>query len=140
MNTHCIPCPKGFYCPRGTYSPVPCQAGQVCNILGLESPSKCPAEQYFDGNKCIDVKRTNTSGFSDFGDSIPSWFVCDWFFAIFIVNVVVFVIVLAIMMKANKKGLKGLMQGNMPLYVLSGVFAATNTLFYYLVCDRSLNQ
>ena len=140
MSSECYTCPKGFYCPPGTHAPLPCQAGEVCNIFGLAAPSKCPAQQYFNGNKCVDIKRTSTSGFSDFGDSIPSWFVCDWFFAIFIINVVVLLILLFVMMKVNKKGMKGLMQGNMPLYVLSGVFAATNTLFYYLVCDRSLNK
>ena len=32
-------CQPGFYCPEGSYAPVPCDAGSYCETAGLSTPT-----------------------------------------------------------------------------------------------------
>ena len=72
--------------------------------------------------------------------NIPSWVICDWYYVLFIINIVMFlIIIIASLLVSTMKGVhKGMMRGHILLYVISGTFAATNALFYYLMCDRAL--
>jgi hypothetical protein len=72
--------------------------------------------------------------------NIPNWAICNWYYLLFIVNVFAFIVILlATFIIPTLKGVpKGMMRGHMLLYVISGIFAATNALFYYLMCDRAL--
>jgi len=72
--------------------------------------------------------------------NIPSWAICDWYYMLFIINIAAFVIIIvATLVIPTMKGIpKGMMTGHMLLYIISGIFAATNALFYYLICDRAL--
>lgn len=76
----------------------------------------------------------------DWTKKIPSWLVCDWFYFFFIVNaVVVSVLVLAsIYLLTRKNLLSGGLGFKLFLVLIQLAIAATSTLFYYLVCDRSL--
>jgi hypothetical protein len=73
--------------------------------------------------------------------SIPSWAVCNWFYAFFFVNIVVFIAAVAgTLLLLGVKGMpKAIIVSKMITYVLLGVMGATNALFYYIICDRALN-
>jgi len=32
-------CQPGYYCPEGSYEPVPCSEGKYCEVAGLTEPS-----------------------------------------------------------------------------------------------------
>lgn len=72
--------------------------------------------------------------------NIPSWVICQWYYVLFIINVITFIIIIiAIIVIPTMKGIpKGIMTGHMLLYIISATFASTNALFYYLMCDRAL--
>lgn len=73
--------------------------------------------------------------------AIPSWFVCDWFYLFFMVNVVallLFVISVFVLL-GSAKGLPPRVTPFMILYAfLSIMISGTSALFYYLICDRGL--
>jgi len=72
--------------------------------------------------------------------TIPSSTICDWYYLLFMINVVVFALLLVSMViLALSRGAKGgafIMQ--FLTNVILAVFAGTNSLFYYLMCDRAL--
>jgi len=69
-------------------------------------------------------------------DVVPDWAICNWFYTFFIINTIAIVATLYIIIKNRLvKKLNG------PLgvtAVLMLVVATTQTLFMYLLCDRSL--
>lgn len=65
--------------------------------------------------------------------------VCNWFYIFYIVNLVVFaILVLGIVIVAFSTK-KGLTPSNLFFGLISSVVACTNTLFFYIMCDRALN-
>lgn len=89
-------------------------------------------------------KEGSVSPFSNYGaasnrltDAIPSLVICDWYYLLFIVNLVAFVVVIIAFLTIRKKGI---MKGHMLVYVISSIFVATNAVFYYLMCDRALKS
>jgi len=86
--------------------------------------------------------RANVSGFSDYSgaapawtNSIPSWLICDWYYALFVLNVALLIILGGMYVFASKKKLSG---GRLNTLVLSIIFSSVSTLFFYLMCNRSL--
>ena len=93
------------------------------------------------------LKATGVSGFADYKGTmapawmqkIPNWAICNWFYMFFIVNLVVMVLLVGGALYAafdNKSKLFTV--PNMFLAFLQLLVAGTNTLFYFLICDRSL--
>lgn len=77
----------------------------------------------------------------DWTKRIPSWLVCDWFYAFFIIGAVIsaglLLVILYLMISTGGAG-KG---GGIKLFMLVtqlGI-SLTTTLFYYIICDRSLH-
>ena len=73
---------------------------------------------------------------------VQSWFICDWFYVLFILNIVAFTlgVLLFIILGFNSKKPfeKGFFTGRGIAQLFIGVFACTTSLFYYLMCERSL--
>jgi hypothetical protein len=72
--------------------------------------------------------------------NISSGTICRWFYIFFIANVIVITLVLAVGIYAlvSKGSSKVLTSGNVFFALLQLIVAGTNTLFFYLICDRSL--
>ena len=72
--------------------------------------------------------------------NIPSWAMCNWFYAFFLVNVIVAALIifsLAYVFLA-KSALKHVTPYTIFLAILHLFVAGTNALFFYLICDRTL--
>ena len=71
---------------------------------------------------------------------VPNWVVCDWFYAFFAINAAVFVLLL--LMGIYLAFVPGLGKTFRAIQLAGLLFklaiAGTSTLFYYLICDRSL--
>jgi len=69
--------------------------------------------------------------------TIPSWLICDWFYAIFIINLVALsaMILYTLFLISSRNAPKAVIITN----IVISIFGATSTLFYYLICDRALN-
>jgi hypothetical protein len=71
---------------------------------------------------------------------IPSWLVCDWFYAFFIIGAVISagLLLLIIYLMAASSGVGK--DGGIKLFMLAAQLgiALTTTLFYYIICSRSL--
>jgi hypothetical protein len=72
--------------------------------------------------------------------SIPSWLVCDWFYAFFIIGAIIsagLIIMIIYLMSASGVSIK---EGGLKLFMLIAQLgiALTSTLFYYVICARSL--
>jgi len=87
-------------------------------------------------------KFTNYEGTmeSDWMKTIPNWAICNWFYIFFVVNLIVVVLVIggAAYALVSKRGAKLFTPTNTFFALLQLVVAGTNTLFYFLICDRSL--
>jgi hypothetical protein len=70
---------------------------------------------------------------------IPDWAICNWFYTFFVVNVIVFGLVIAAGLYVAFFKKKNFTASNMFFALLQLMVAGTNMLFYYLICDRSLN-
>ena len=72
---------------------------------------------------------------------IPNWAICDWFYVFFFVNTIAVVLAVVILVSSlfSKRLSKqmNLLTGT-PL-ALSLIVGTTQTLFMYLLCDRSLH-
>jgi hypothetical protein len=72
---------------------------------------------------------------------IPNWFICDWFFLFFSLNAVAFALLLlsTIYLVFVSRGVPATLKPYMLFYGLMSIMVSgTSTLFYYLICDRSL--
>jgi hypothetical protein len=71
---------------------------------------------------------------------IPNWLVCDWFFAFFVINSVVAAILLLsiLYLAVASKAPKGVFGFRLFVLLIQLALATTSTLFFYLICDRSL--
>jgi len=70
---------------------------------------------------------------------IPNWIICDWYYLLFLINVITFVILfIGFIVLALKGWSKTFMGMNIVVYSISGIFAGTNALFFYLICNRTL--
>jgi hypothetical protein len=70
---------------------------------------------------------------------IPSWLVCDWFYTFFIVGAVISAgLLLLIIYLVASSGVGK--DGGIKLFMLAAQLgiALTTTLFYYIICARSL--
>ena len=74
--------------------------------------------------------------------TVQNWFICDWFYVMFMLNIVVFtlsiIFFIVLGFKSKTPFVKGFFTGRGIAQVLMGVFACTTSLFYYLMCDRAL--
>jgi hypothetical protein len=70
---------------------------------------------------------------------IPSWLVCDWFYAFFIIGAVISAGLLLLIIYLTAAGGVG-KDGGIKLFMLVGQLgiSLTTTLFYYIICARSL--
>jgi hypothetical protein len=70
---------------------------------------------------------------------IPSWLVCDWFYAFFIIGAVISAGLLLLIIYLTTAGGVG-KDGGIKLFMLVAQLgiALTTTLFYYIICARSL--
>ena len=65
--------------------------------------------------------------------------ICRWFYIFFIANIIVVALVLAAGVYALViKGSSRVTSGSVFFALLQLIVAGTNTLFFYLICDRSL--
>jgi hypothetical protein len=64
--------------------------------------------------------------------------VCNWFYIFYVVNLIVFVILVVGMVLLAFRTKKGLTLPNIFFGLISSVVACTNTLFFYIMCERSL--
>ena len=73
--------------------------------------------------------------------SIPSWAICDWFYLFFVINVVVFVtLMFSLAYIGFNTGIpKAIKPVSLFMAAAQIVVSGTSTLFFYLLCDRSLN-
>jgi hypothetical protein len=125
---------------------------------------KCPAGEHRDkvAHKCVkdafsDYSDSDEESFSDYPDSeknfkngsgsepewtkkIPSWLICDWFFLLFSMNAVILVLLLLsiIYMTVSSTLPKNMRATTLFMLVTQLLVSGTGTLFYYLICDRSL--
>lgn len=75
----------------------------------------------------------------DWTKRVPSWAICDWYYMLFIINVAVFVLlILSLVILAFTNMPKGGFGIQIFTNIILAVFAGTNSLFYYIVCDRAL--
>jgi hypothetical protein len=75
----------------------------------------------------------------DFTKTISSSTVCNWFYAFFIINAVLAVIsALFILTVVFKAGIGRLFSPAFFTYALTLAIGATNSLFFYIICQRSL--
>ena len=84
---------------------------------------------------------TNYSGAEpEWTKAIPSWVICDWFFLFFVLNVFILVVLLfsIIFMTVSSTLPKNVRFSNIFMLVTQLMVSGTSTLFYYLLCDRSL--
>lgn len=70
---------------------------------------------------------------------IPSWLVCDWFYAFFIIGAVISAGLLLLIIYLATAGGVG-KDGGIKLFMLVAQLgiSLTTTLFYYIICARSL--
>ena len=71
---------------------------------------------------------------------IPSWFVCDWFYAFFVIGAIVSAGLLLLIIYMIAGAGASVKDGGIKIFMLTtqlGI-ALTTTLFYYIICDRSL--
>jgi hypothetical protein len=86
--------------------------------------------------KNIPIKYMDTGGRAPaWTNSIPSWLICDWYYALFILNVALLIILGSVFLFASKNKLSG---GRLNTLIVSILFSSVSTLFFYLMCDRSL--
>ena len=86
--------------------------------------------------KNIAIKYMDTGGRAPaWTNSIPSWLICDWYYALFVLNVALLIILSSMLVFSSKNKLSG---GRLNTLVLSILFSSLSTLFLYLMCDRSL--
>lgn len=84
---------------------------------------------------------TNYSGAEpEWTKAIPSWVICDWFFLFFVLNVFILVMLLfsILFMSVSSTLPKNVRFSNIFMLVTQLMVSGTSTLFYYLLCDRSL--
>jgi hypothetical protein len=92
----------------------------------------------------IRVRPKTPDGFADYSD--PQWMqsisnstICNWFYTFYLANLIVFFLVIgagAYMFFRNKRQFTAT---NLFLALLQLIVAGTNMLFFYLICDRTLN-
>ena len=71
--------------------------------------------------------------------NIPDWFICDWFYFFFWLNLVIAVLYLiAMLMTMGSSMPKGARFPSMAGALVGIFLGATNMLFFYLICDRTL--
>lgn len=70
---------------------------------------------------------------------VPDWLICDWFYFFFLVNLVLVVVYIVAMVgiSVSKMG-SGIRFATLFGASLSVLLGLTNTLFFYLMCDRTL--
>jgi hypothetical protein len=71
---------------------------------------------------------------------IPNWLICDWFFLFFVMNAFILVLLLLsiIYMTVSSTLPKNIRFTTVFMLVAQLLISGTGTLFYYLLCDRSL--
>jgi hypothetical protein len=71
---------------------------------------------------------------------LPSWLVCDWFYAFFMINLILACALLlsVLYLLLASKAPKGIMGFRLFVLLVQLGLATTSTLFFYLICDRSL--
>lgn len=76
----------------------------------------------------------------DWTKRVPSWVICDWYYMLFIINIAVFVMLILslVTLAFTNNAPKGFFGIQMFTNFILAVFAGTNSLFYYLLCDRAL--
>lgn len=78
----------------------------------------------------------------DFSKSVPSSTVCTWFYAFYVINAVIAVaclLALAVTLFSAKGGVfKALFGAQAFGFFIKAAIAATNMMFFYIICDRAL--
>ena len=73
--------------------------------------------------------------------AIPNLAICNWFYTFFMINVIVMILLIIAIVYAflgyTAKN-KHISPTTFFLLFIQLIVAGTNTLFYYLICDRSL--
>ena len=76
----------------------------------------------------------------DWTKSIPNYAICNWYYVLFCINIVLFAILLLFI--GSLVFVKGVSKphivGKLFMYTFTGLIAGTNALFFYLMCDRAL--
>jgi hypothetical protein len=124
---------------RGAYDNIFAQMKNGGDLVNLGAPQ---VEVKAITNPPRPPKVMSVSNFSDYGgaapawtNSIPSWLICDWYYVLFVLNLALSIVLVAIFVFASKKKLSGARLNAMIIPIL---FSSVSTLFFYLMCDRSL--
>ena len=99
------------------------------------------SEESFDDYSDSEENFTNDSGSEpEWTKQIPSWLVCDWFFLLFVMNAFILVLLLLsiVYMTVSSTLPKNVRATTLFILVTQLIVSGTGTLFYYLLCDRSL--
>jgi heme/copper-type cytochrome/quinol oxidase subunit 4 len=70
--------------------------------------------------------------------NISSGTICSWFYIFFLANVIVMTLIVAMVVYTLVFTKKAVTPSTLFFAFLQLIVAGTNTLFFYLICDRSL--
>lgn len=65
--------------------------------------------------------------------------ICNWFYTFFLANLIVFLLLIVAGPYAYFRNRRRFTLNDFFFALLQLIVAGTNTLFFYLICDRSLN-
>ena len=114
---------------------------------GSKKKSKCPEGQRRDHatHTCVANVVSEFNDYAagsepDWTKKIPGWVICDWFYLFFVVNVFILVILLSsiLYMGLSSTLPKNVRMSTIFMLVIQLMASGTSTLFYYLLCDRTL--
>ena len=78
----------------------------------------------------------------DVANKVSSGFVCDWFYAFFVINAAVAALLVLMfvysLFMAGGGIPKAILNFRLFMLVVSAIIAGTNSLFFYIICDRAL--
>ena len=66
-------CPKGYRCPEGSSTPLPCVGGEYSNVTHSSTCSVCPAGFYCPGNATVIPLSCPVGHFCEEGTSVPKF-------------------------------------------------------------------
>ena len=79
----------------------------------------------------------------NFIEKISDAAVCNWFYVFFIINAIIASIAfltffMTLFAKVGGASLRGVLSARVFVYLLTAVVSSVNTLFFYIICQRSL--
>ena len=133
--------------PPPARAPLDAEPVQVVRVPVDAAPAAAPAAAPVAEQDAPVELVSVVSDFRNFSGSepewtkqIPNWLICDWFYFFFIVNVVVVItLMISIVVTAMSSSLPKTVRASQLFMMITQMLASgTSTLFFYVICDRSL--